>query len=240
MLFCASCNHSRTSSKLEGKEDSVQNDSGTYNLQSQDTIAEAVNESDALSWNDIPTTDDVQPLDFEKWLKIMNHIKDNYWARPTTNMLEGIGLKALYEKDDIDEDSIKDVHLMYGRQTKCMTDSTGKRYHTFDGSHAILFQVFAYTSSGAEIGFHNPADLKDFMEQAVKRGVIESPNGRLIVCDKPIGEGVHKLKKVYEHTEMGKGMYKELYYLRPVYEPEAEWQICYITLDFLRHRIDVE
>lgn len=211
----------------------------TEDMQEDSTTTKA-DDKEILSWKEIPDGDTPLPLDFDKWLAIMNHIRDNYWARPTAKMLADIDLKALYEYDDFDVDSIKDVHFMYGRQTKCMTDSTGEKYHTYDGSHAVIFEVFAYTSSGAEISFHNPADMKDFMEQAIKRGVVACQNEMFIVCDKPIGEGLHKLKKVYDHTETNKGAFKELYYLYPVFKPGAEWQTCHVTLDFLRHRIDVE
>lgn len=199
-----------------------------------------VDSDEVRPWEEIPSDEEAQPIDFEKWLVVMNHIKQNHWARPTAKMLAEVGLEVLYETDETDDSGIKSVHFMYGRQTKCLTDSAGRKYHVPDGSHAVLFEVSAYTSSGAEICFHNPADLRDFMEQAVRRGVVESPNGSLMVCDKPIGAGIHKLKKEYGHDEGNKGEYAELYFLNPEYIPGAEWQVCYVTLDFLRNRIDVE
>lgn len=214
--------------------------SGAYAPWPSDSMAVDDEDSKYRSWEEIPYTQKAMPLNFEKWLAMMNYIRDNYWERPTKKMLADIGLEALYESDAMDEDSIKDVHFIYGRQTKCLTDSTGEKYHTYDGSHAVIFDVSAYTSSGAEILFHNPVDLKNFMEQAINRGIASNRNGTYTVCDKPMGDGIHKIKNVYNHTETKKGGYKELYYLSPVYEPGAEWQSCYITLDFLRHRIDVE
>jgi hypothetical protein len=77
------------------------------------------------------------------------------------------------------------------------------------------------------------------MEQAVKRGVVASTNGSLLVCGKPIGAGIHKIKKMYGYEKKDTGKYAELYFLSPEYIPGAEWQVCYVTLDFLRHRLDV-
>jgi len=205
-----------------------------------DSMAIDNDKSEFLPWEEIPATQKANSLNFEKWLNIMNHIFNNYWERPTKEMLADIGLEVLYEKNIMDEDSIKDILFMYGRQTRCMTDTSGVIYPVYEGNHAVLFEVFAYTSSGAEILFHDPVDLKDFMEQAIKHGVATTNNERYIVCDKPMGEGIHKIKKVYEHTEKKNGAFKELYYLNPSYKPGAEWQRCYINLDFLRHRIDVE
>ena len=204
-----------------------------------DTMATGDKLNKWLSWEEIPSDGEVLPLDFEKWLTIMNYIKDNYWSRPTPAMLADAGLEVMYETDSIDDDGIKDVHFIYGRQTKCVTDSAGTQYHTFDGDHAILFEVYAYTSSGAEIHFHNPADMRNFMEQAINRGVVEN-NNQFLVCNKPIGKGLHKIRKVYNVTEKQQGAYKELYFIHPVYEPDADWNTCYITLDFLRHSIDIE
>ena len=205
-----------------------------------DSMAIDDDDSKYLSWKEIPVTSKANPLNFEKWLSIMNYIRNNHWERPTKEMLADIGLEALYERDIMGEDSIKDILFMYGRQTKCMTDTSGVIYPVYEGNHAVLFEVSAYTSSGAELLFHDPVDLKDFMEQTVKYGVATARDESYLVCDKPMGEGIHKIKKVYEHTENNKGAFKELYYLDPIYEPGAEWQRCYITLDFLRHRIDVE
>lgn len=193
-----------------------------------------------LSWQEISSEGDVLPLNFEKWLTIMNHIKENGWSRPTAEMLKELDLKVIYESDSIDECGIKDVSYTYGRQTKCVTDSTGSQFYTFDGDHSILFKVYAYTSSRAEIYFHNPEDLKNFMEQAICRGIAESSNGRYAICDKPMGKGIHKISKVYDITEKQQGAYKELYYIHPVYEPGANWHTIYVTLDFLRHSIDIE
>lgn len=220
------------------KEDSI-DFSGAYAPWPSDTM-KVEDENDFLSWEEIPDSEEALPIDFEKWLKVLNHINDNYWARPTAMMLADLGLEVLYERDKVDEKGIKDVHFMYGRQTKCMTDSAGNKYHTFDGSHAVLFTVSAYASSGAEINFHNPVDLKNFMQQAIKYGVAETPNGSLVVCDKPMGEGIHKISKVYEPDEKEKGAFTERYYLGTKYEPGADWQICYVMLDFLPHRIDIE
>ena len=205
-----------------------------------DSMATDDDDSKYLSWEEIPVTRKANPLNFEKWLSIMNYIRNNHWERPTKEMLADIGLEALYERDIMDEDSIKDILFMYGRQTRCMTDTSGVIYPVYEGNHAVLFEVSAYTSSGAELLFHDPVDLKDFMEQAIKYGVATVRNESYIVCDKPMGGGIHKIKKVYEHTENEKGAFKELYYLDPIYEPGAEWQRCNISLDFLRHRIDVE
>ena len=240
IILLNGCHQHGSNSKPIEHKDTMDSNSDSLERIDTDTMSVAEDNSKICSWQDIPESDDVKSINFEKWLDIMNYIRMNYWARPTEEMLSDVGLKALYEKDEMDEDSIKDVHFMYGRQTKCMTDSTGQKYHIFDDSHAVLFQVFAYTSSGAEIAFHNPSDMRDFIEQAIKRGVVASPNGKLIVCDKPIGKGLHKLKEVYDHKDTRKGAFEELYYLNPVYEPGADWQICYVTLDFLRHRIDVE
>lgn len=220
------------------QEDSV-DFSGAYAPWPSDTM-KVEEENEILSWEEIPDSEEAQPIVFEKWLKVMNHIKDNHFARPTAKMLADLGLEVLYERDKVDETGIKDVHFMYGRQTKCMTDSAGNKYHTFDGSHAVLFVVSAYTSSGAEINFHNPVDLKNFMQQAIKYGVAECPNGDFVVCDKPMGEGIHKTKKVYEPDEKKKGAFAERYYIGAAYEPGADWQTCYVTLDFLRHRIDID
>lgn len=213
--------------------------SGAYAPWPSDTM-KVDEEKELLPWEEIPDSGEAQPIVFEKWLKVMNHIKDNHWARPTAKMLADLGLEVLYERDKVDKTGIKDVHLIYGRQTKCMTDSAGNKYHTFDGSHAVLFTVLAYTSSGAEINFHNPVDLKNFMQQAIKYGVAECPNGDLVVCDKPMGEGIHKTKKVYEPDERKKGEFAERYYIGAAYEPGADWQTCYVTLDFLRHRMDID
>lgn len=155
-------------------------------------------------------------------------------------MLADMGLNVLYETDEVDHSGIKSVYFMYGRQTKCLTDSAGERFHVADGNHAVLFKVAAYTSSGAEIYFHNPVDLKDFMQQVIQWGVIGNSDGSYTVCDKPMGQGVHKLKELYEPGETTKGAFKELYYLTPEYIPGAEWHTCYVTLDFLRHRLDIE
>lgn len=205
-----------------------------------DTVGSGTDDVERFSWEDIPAGDDAMPLDFEKWLAVMNHIRGNYWARPTKAMLADLGLRALYETDDADEDGIKDVHFIYGRQVKRVKDADGNEYFAPDGSHALLFEVFAYTSSEAEIAFHDPVDMRDFVAQAIRRGVVASPNGRLTVCEEPIGEGVHKLKATYRPDETGRGQYKELYYLAPVYEPDAVWQACHVTLDFLRLRLDIE
>lgn len=235
----------RTSAPQEKQEGVLETDtfdfSGAYAPWPSDSMAvDDEDDSENRSWEQIPYTQKAMPLNFEKWLTMMNYIRDNYWKRPTRQMLADIGLEALYERDTMDEDSIKDVHFIYGRQTKCVTDSTGEKYHTYNGSHAVIFDVSAYTSSGAEILFHNPVDLKNFMEQAINRGIACHRNGTYVVCDKPMGDGIHKVKEVYDHREIDRGAYKELYYLNPVYEPGAEWQSCYISLDFLRHRIDVE
>ncbi len=194
---------------------------------------------DYLSWEDIPDGEEVVRLDFEKWLVIMNHIKDNYWSRPTAKMLANAGLEVLLESDTID-DGIKAVDFRYGRQMKRVTDSAGEQHFTYGGDHAVVFMVDAYTSSGAEILFRSPADLKDFVQQAINRGVVELPGDGFIVCDKPMGKGIHKLRKMYDYTEAKKGAYKERYYLYPAYNPEEEWQRCEVSLDFLRHRIDIE
>lgn len=195
---------------------------------------------DYLTWEDIP--DDGKPVrfDFEKWLTIMNHIKDNYWSRPTAKMLAGAGLEVLYESDDIDDSGIKAVDFRYGRQVKSITDSAGVKEYTYSGDHAVIFMVDAYTSSGATILFHSPADLKDFIQQAINRGVADLNGEGLIVCDKPMGKGIHKIRKTYEYTETKKGAYKERYYLYTYYNPDDEWQECVVTLDFLRHRLDIE
>ena len=201
---------------------------------------EVDSDTNRLSWRDIPDGEKPVRLDFEKWLTIMNHIRDNYWSRPTAKMLANAGLKVLQESDDIDETGIKAVDLRYGRQIKTVTDSAGVKYYTYGGAHAIMFMVDAYTSSGAEILFRFPADLKDFIQQAINRGVGEMPGDGILVCDKPMGKGLHKISKTYEHTETKKGAYKERYILYPVYDPQEEWQRCEVTLDFLRHRIDIE
>ena len=146
----------------------------------------------------------------------------------------------LQESDDIDETGIKAVDFRYGRQIKTVTDSAGVEYYTYGGAHAIMFMVDAYTSSGATILFRSPADLKDFIQQAINRGVAEMPGDGILVCDKPMGKGIHKISKTYEHTETKKGAYKERYILYPTYDPQEEWQRCEVTLDFLRHRIDIE
>jgi hypothetical protein len=198
------------------------------------------NAANRLSWRDIPDGEKPVRLDFEKWLTIMNHIRDNYWSRPKAKMLANAGLKVLQESDDIDETGIKAVDFRYGRQIKTVTDSAGVEYYTYGGNHAIMFMVDAYTSSGAEILFRSPADLKDFIQQAINRGVAEMPGDGILVCDKPMGKGIHKISKTYEHTETKKGAYKERYILYPTYDPQEEWQRCEVTLDFLRHRIDIE
>ena len=238
VLLLVSCTAGNKKSGETGeKRDSI-DFSGAYAPWPSDSMK--VDEDDVRLWEEIPDSEEPLPIDFEKWLKVMNYIRDNYWARPTAKMLADLGLEVLFETDKVDETGIKDVHFMYGRQTKCLTDSTGKKYHTFDGRHAVIFTVSAYTSSGAEICFHNPIDLKDFMQQAIKYGVVASPNGSLTVCDKPMGSGVHIIKKVYEPDEKQKGAFAERYYLWAAYEPEADWQTCEVTLDFLRHRIDIE
>lgn len=224
--------------KKEVHEDGT--DSTTYTSLPTDTMTVDVESETELSWEHISSDGEALPLNFEKWLTIMNHIRDNWWSRPTAKMLADAGLEMLYETDEMDKDSIKNVHFIYGRQTKCVTDSAGEKYYTFDGDHAILFEVSAYTSSSAEICFHNPADLRDFVAQAVRRGVAENRNGRLIVCDKPMGEGIHKITRVYGYDEKQKGTYQERYYLYPEYVPNADWQVCYVTLDFLRLSLDVE
>ena len=192
------------------------------------------------SWRDIPDDEKPVRLDFEKWLTIMNHIKDNYWSRPKAKMLASAGLKVLQEYDDIDETGIKAVDFRYGRQIKTITDSAGGKRYTYGGDHAIIFAVDAYTSSGAVILFRSPADLKDFIQQAIDRGVTELSGDGFIVYDKPMGKGIHKISKAYEPTETKKGAYKERYLLYPTYNPQEEWQTCDVTLDFLRHRIDIE
>ena len=210
-------------------------------LSQPDETNNAENEDERfLSWAEIPADGKVVRLDFEKWLTIMDYIHDNYWSRPTAKMLADAGLEVLYETDSIDEDGIKDVHFIYGRQAKKVKGPDGEEYSTFDGEHAILFEVSAYTSSGAEIHFHHPADLRDFMEQAIQRGVAGSPDRRLIVCDKPMGKGFHQILKVYDPSEKPQGTYTERYYLSAKYEPDAIWHTCHVTLDFLRHTIDIE
>ncbi len=196
-------------------------------------------ETEELSWEAIPDGP-VKSLDFEKWLTVMRHIHDNYFARPTARMLADVGLEAMYETDDYDEDSIKSVHFIYGRQLKSAIDSEGQKYFTFDGPHAVMFEVFAYTSSGAQLHFRSPSDLKDFMQQAVKRGLAVSSGSRYIVCEKPLGSGLHKVKYVYRPEKKREGTYQELYYLIPDYNPKSEWQTCHVTLDFLRHWLEVE
>ena len=238
VLLLASCAAGNKKTGEVGEKSESTDFSAAYAPWPSDSMK--VDEDDVRPWEEIPVDEEAQPIDFEKWLAMMNHIKQNHWARPTARMLTDVGLDVLYETDDTDETGIKSVHFMYGRQTKCLTDSAGGKYHVPNGSHAVLLDVSANTSSGAEICFHHPADLRDFMEQAVRRGVVETPNGSLLVCDKPIGAGIHKIKKVYEHDEKNKGEYAELYFLSPEYIPGAEWQVCYVTLDFLRNRIDVE
>ena len=49
----------------------------------------------------------------------------NHWARPTAKMLSDVGLKVLYETDEVDHSGIKSVHFTYGRQAKCLIDSAG-------------------------------------------------------------------------------------------------------------------
>lgn len=219
---------------------SCDNDSIVWVPQPTDTMSSEDESNEMLSWQEIPTDGEVMPLDFEKWMTIMNHIKDNWWSRPTARMLADAGLEVMFETDDMDEDSIKDVHFIYGRQAKSLKDSTGTQYHTFDGDHAIIFEVFAYTSSEAEIHFHNPADMRNFLEQAINRGVVENHDGSFVVYNKPMGKGLHKIRKIYDITEMRQGAYRELYYILPVYEPGEDWHTCYVTLDFLRHTIDIE
>jgi hypothetical protein len=197
-------------------------------------------ESETLTWEDIPSDKKAKPLDFEKWLIVMKYINDNYWARPTAKMMADLGLDVLYEADDFDEDSIKSVHFIYGRETKCVIDSLGEKYHTFDGDHAVLFEVFAYTSSGAELHFHHPADLRTFMEQTIKRGLAIYSGSTYIVCEKPLGNGLHKVKNAYRSENKKVGTCKELFYLHPVYKPNDEWQTCYVSLDFLRYRLEME
>ena len=192
------------------------------------------------SWRDIPDGEKPVRLNFEKWLTIMNHIKDNYWSRPKAKMLASAGLKVLQESNDIDETGIKAVDFRYGRQIKTTTDSAGGKLYTYDGDHAIIFAVDAYTSSGAVILFRSPADLKDFIQQAIDRGVTELSGDGFIVYDKPMGKGTHKIIKTYEPTETKKGAYMERYLLYPTYNPQKEWQTCAVTLDFLRHRVDIE
>lgn len=61
-----------------------------------------------------------------------------------------------------------------------MTDTSAVIYPLYESNHTVMFEVSAYMSSGAEILFRHPADLKDFMEQAIKRGVASNPNGSYI------------------------------------------------------------
>lgn len=201
--------------------------------------AEPVAENN-FTWQDIP--DDVKPVRFSflNWLTIMNHIKDNYWSRPSAKMLADAGLEVLLESDSVDADGIKSVDFKYGRQMKSTVNSAGQKTFTYGGDHAVLFKVDAYTSSGAEIYFRSPADLNDFILQAIDYGVAQLPDDSFVVCDKPMGKGIHKVSKTYDYTETKKGKYQERYYLAPEYNPDNEWQVCYITLDFLRHRLDIE
>jgi len=201
--------------------------------------AEPVAENN-FTWQDIP--DDEKPVrfSFKNWLTIMNHIKDNYWSRPSARMLADAGLEVLMESDSVDVDGIKSVDFRYGRQMKSIVNPSGQKTFTYGGDHSVLFMVDAYTSSGAEIYFRSPADLKDFIQQAIDYGVAQLPDGSFVVCDKPMGKGIHKVSKTYEYTETKKGKYQERYYLAPEYNPSQDWQVCYITLDFLRHRLDIE
>ncbi len=208
---------------------------------SADAEGADINEQQAPSWEDIPDSLEAMPLNFDKWLVMMKHIQQNWWARPTAEMLSAVGLKRLYETDSMDEDSIKNVHFIYGRQVKRAVTPDGDTYHASDGDHAVLFEVFAGTSSYAEILFHHPADLRDFMQQAIQRGVATSGNGSYIVCEEPMDAGVHTVKAVYRPTdESGQGQYHELYYLEPAYQPDQEWYHCHVSLDLMRCRLDVE
>jgi len=192
------------------------------------------------TWLDKPCDDKPVPLNFAKWMVMMDHIYDHNWKRPTAKMLADVGLKRVYESDKVDSfDGIKDVNLIYGRDVKEMTDSAGLKYYALGGNHSILFQVMAYTSSGAEIMFQNPADMQDFMRQVVNYGVAASPSGDLIICDKPMGKGIHKIKKDYPQ-ESKKGSYCEKYLIYPIFDPDKGEYSCQITLDFLRNRLDIK
>lgn len=210
-------------------------------LPSPDTLDNESEYVDLLTWLEMPCDDKPLPLSFEKWLKAMDYIYNNNWKRPTSQMLADIGLKKIYEVDAIDSiDGIKNVEFMYGRQVKITTDSTGRNFFKMDGDHAITFNVSAHNSSSAYLAFNNAADLQDFLKQAVKRGVVELPDGGIVVSDKPMGKGIHKIKKIYEYTVKNKGAYGERYYLYPDYVSNEDLYICSITTDFLRHRFDIE
>lgn len=243
LLYNCKPNNGETKQQIEQNRtepEAVIEESEEKESDTADIIDTKGEDSEVLSWEDIPSNGKAKPLDFEKWLIVMKYIDDNYWARPTAKMVADAGLEVLYETDEFDEDSIKSVHFIYGRETKCMTDSVGEKYHTFNGDHAVLFEVFAYTSSGAELHFHSPADLRDFMEQAIKRGLAVSSGSNYIVCEEPLGSGLHKVKNAYRAEDKRKGTHKELFYLHPVYKPNDEWQTCYVSLDFLPYWLEVE
>ena len=108
--------------------------------------AEPVAENN-FTWQDIP--DDEKPVrfSFKNWLTIMNHIKDNYWSRPSARMLADAGLEVLMESDSVDVDGIKSVDFRYGRQMRSIVNPSGQKTFTYGGGHSVLFMVDAYTSS---------------------------------------------------------------------------------------------
>ena len=205
---------------------------------SSDTTA--INDSETLTWRDIPADEVAKPINYEKWVALLSYIIRSGWKKPSAKMVADAGLNVLYERDEPDETGISDIHFMYGRETKCKTDSAGNRYHDFDGNHAVLFNVYAYNSSGADINFHNAADYRDFMEQAIKHGLLEAPVG-LVVSDKPMKPGIHRPKKLYDSLGKEKGTYKKLFILNPNnYYPNDDWQTCDVTIDFLFPSFDIE
>ena len=63
--------------------------------QPTDTMSSEDKSNKTLSWDAIPSDREVLSFDFEKWLTIMNYIKDNCWSRPTATMLADAGLEVL-------------------------------------------------------------------------------------------------------------------------------------------------
>ena len=239
VLVLCGCNGPRERHKLNNKvepgmEAEMSNASDYYAEEDSDFYVD----DECVPWEEISMTEKPQSLNFEHWLEIMLYIKFNNWAHPTAKMLENAGLVKLQEIDSIDG-GIKSVNYVYGRDVKSEVSEDGGVVFVPVGPHAVIFRVDAYTSSGALVAFRSAVDLKDFIEQAVKRGVVEYASGDLVVCDRPMSPGIHQLKKMYDSSETKKGKYKEAVILAPCYKPDAEWQVCDVALDFLRHRIDV-
>lgn len=186
-----------------------------------------------LAWKRYESDEKPMRIDFEAWVEMVQAM-DKKWEKVNDNLAKKVGLSLLEYFRKVDEDSIVDFSIAYGRDLREVeVDSITYYQHT--SPHAVMFRMGAYTSSYGEILFHSMTDFKDFMEQAEQRGLILHPSGTLEICKEKLPPGIHLVKK----TDREKGQYHELYRLAVDYDSTMMWQKCTVITDWYYTTIDI-